>query len=944
MPATLKFCGWDKSALDSAVSYLQHTVRQNEKTGTWDLSNLLMVVPSAQGGRKLLERLAAVAEKRVWIPPEIITPSRLPDKLYPSPRRSATPLVSQLVRMDTLRKADINFLGELVPNIPAENDLSSWWALAQEFGTLSRELAGYHLKLENLLEICSAKGIDLPRAARFEVLATLEDDYHRALSAKGLYDKQRCYLQAIEQSACHYDRPIVLLNTFDLLPVIQSMLRSSGGDITALVHAPQSHQQGFDDLGVLISSYWKNKHLHLDNKWILPVDSQTAQARAVAGNLENFPLGKTQNWEAVTVAMADEQGSSALQRELDFSDIPSRYAGGTSLGRTRPVLFLQALAEFAQDNRARFGHLSRLMRHTDVENYIQQLDSNVNWLAALDQYSSIHLLDLLDGSWPGNHEESQQLIDLYEKLQALLPDDCQVRKKWSQWSKAIADSLNHVYGSLMLDRRKEDDYQLILALETITAALVEVQDLASDFDGHRAVDDSVAQVTFSVAIKLLLKKLAGQSIAAFPDKGVSLVGPLELALDDAPILFVTGLNEGHFPSSHNADSFLPNHVRHAIGINDNQQRYARDFLLLAGAVHSKSQVVLLSPKRGVDGQPLNISRLLLACDHKTLARRVRKFYFEDGNSQGSLGDDLSLKPGTKNKFLIPRSEKDRKIDSLGVTAFRDYLSCPYRFYLKHVVKLQQVDDSAVEMDGAMFGSFLHQVLADFGKSKMADSTDVKLITSFLHEQLEAVSQNQFGNLLRPAVRVQLEQARRRLEYFAAEQAQLADEGWVIKQIEIKQNVTVQVDGQDFTLVGKIDRIDQHAQNGFRIIDYKTASKPKSPDKSHRKKIDGQQQWIDLQLPLYLDLVQELGLNQTGKIELAYFNLPDKQNQTGIDPADWDDQAIASARETRNRVIRHIRAGHFEISENLPQYENNDGISRICQDKAIDRQEILEQSK
>ena len=44
------------------------------------------------------------------------------------------------------------------------------------------------------------------------------------------------------------------------------------------------------------------------------------------------------------------------------------------------------------------------------------------------------------------------------------------------------------------------------------------------------------------------------------------------------------------------------------------------------------------------------------------------------------------------------------VTELPVTAFRDYLTCPFRFYLRRILKLQAADDSAAELDGAQFGS------------------------------------------------------------------------------------------------------------------------------------------------------------------------------------------------------------------------------------------------
>src|SRR5699024_8698276 len=108
--------------------------------------------------------------------------------------------------------------------------------------------------------------------------------------------------------------------------------------------------------------------------------------------------------------------------------------------------------------------------------------------------------------------------------------------------------------------------------------------------------------------------------------GVLVTGLLELSLDDAPILFITGMNEGNIPSSINSDPFLPNQMRTELGLQDNSKRYARDFVLLAGAVKNRENVSLIVPKAGDQGDPLAPSRLFFACSEKKTVERIQRFY------------------------------------------------------------------------------------------------------------------------------------------------------------------------------------------------------------------------------------------------------------------------------------------------------------------------------
>ena len=78
---------------------------------------------------------------------------------------------------------------------------------------------------------------------------------------------------------------------------------------------------------------------------------------------------------------------------------------------------------------------------------------------------------------------------------------------------------------------------------------------------------------------------------------------------------------------------------------------------------------------------------------------------------------LSPDPAT-SAFTVPTPQVRRtKLERIPVTQFKDYLACPYRYYLRHVCKLRVVNDSARELDGGAFGRLLHRVLGAFARDE-----------------------------------------------------------------------------------------------------------------------------------------------------------------------------------------------------------------------------------
>ena len=91
MPLHRVFLGWDGPFLPRAVQWLRDRF---ERHGELDLSGVLVAVPGARAGRRLIELLADPAEPALN-PPRVITAGRLPEALYETPITCADPLTSR---------------------------------------------------------------------------------------------------------------------------------------------------------------------------------------------------------------------------------------------------------------------------------------------------------------------------------------------------------------------------------------------------------------------------------------------------------------------------------------------------------------------------------------------------------------------------------------------------------------------------------------------------------------------------------------------------------------------------------------------------------------------------------------------------------------------------------------------------------------------------------
>jgi hypothetical protein len=198
--------------------------------------------------------------------------------------------------------------------------------------------------------------------------------------------------------------------------------------------------------------------------------------------------------------------------------------------------------------------------------------------------------------------------------------------------------------------------------------------------------------------------------------------------------------------------------------------------------------------------------------------------------------------------------------------------------------------------------------------------------------LDDVTRDVFGKRPLPAVRVQIELIRARLESFADWQAGWIAKGWLIKNVE--ENVRDEqapflVDGEPMFLRGRIDRVDVHRETGqYVVIDYKTGDAAKKPDQTHRKR----DEWVDLQLPLYRYLLPALEIEHES-VALGYVVIPKDVSRTGERLADWTVDDLSSADETAEEVVRSIRRGAFG-NMTLPPPAFFDEFAAICQDNVF----------
>jgi hypothetical protein len=910
------FLGGAGPALHAAVDWL---IREHAGAES-DLGDVLIAVPGGRAKRRLEELLAQRSAGQALVPPTIVTLGGLADRLLPETTEPvAGRLATVLVWATVLREAEEELIREVVPQSPMRDDWPGWWALAEQVAMAADELGAHRLLISDVPEQSNHPG-DL---ARWEALSNLHARYEARLSEQGKSDRHRVRLEAIDAGACRCVNKVVLLGLADLQPVLSAMLACLKSPVIALIVADETDAAGFDRFGGLVADYWSKRDIPVDDDAIVVSDQPSDQAASVLDTVRGWAEQEPTSADEITVGLGDARLAGPIERTLSLAGLPVRSAAGQPMGGARPVQLLKATAAFA--NGQRFDTLATLLRHPDAEAAIakQTGEPTRAWLTLLDRYATDHLAARPVGGWLGEQAESMEAV--YRAACALIPDESGALRQLNDWAEPIAQVLRGVYGQQMLQRYAEHDRVLVVALEQIADALQDVAGIDPEIAPH---------CTFSQALTLLVNEVSRKAI---PDPGgsaaIELVGYLELLLDDAPRMILTGMNEQHVPEPPRVSPLLSEGIRRGLGLTDDAHRLARDGYALSTMLSWRDGMRLIVGKRSVEGDPLLPSRLLLKTNDDTLVARIQRFAEE----HDTVSAPMLLTPGKHDRFLLPMPLlPPEPITSLRVTAFKDYLACPYRFYLRHVLKLEPLNDESIELSARWFGTLAHEALRILAGDDLRVVTNRDTITQRLGCALDTSFAKRFGDDPPVAARIQVEQLRYRLQAYAATHAELIGQGWRIEHEEKTRRAEVIVDGQPFTIRGQIDRIDAHPDHGHRIIDYKTSDTAKRPEQTHLKTIDGQRQWVDLQLPLYLDLAAELGVDASA--QLGYINLPKKTADTAFALAKWDADLLTAAREQRDFVIRQVRAGVFWPPKLPPVYD--DGLAGVCGDEVADRVALI----
>ncbi|MBL8539837.1 MAG: PD-(D/E)XK nuclease family protein [Betaproteobacteria bacterium] len=361
------------------------------------------------------------------------------------------------------------------------------------------------------------------------------------------------------------------------------------------------------------------------------------------------------------------------------------------------------------------------------------------------------------------------------------------------------------------------------------------------------------------------------------------------ALREFDGVILLGCDARQFPAGAGATLFFNQSVRRELGLptrEDELEDVRRQLLALVAATPE----VFVTWQAQVDDEPNLVSPYFarleafseLAFGHglRTAPSSILPAARVAGATQDSALPEVAGPPAPAAADLVP--------PQVSVSAWASLVACPYQFYARHLLKLNELDEVREEIEKRDYGELVHAVLQRFhGRHARVSTAD----RGELAQELAAISDEVFAPLLaRNYLAVGwLTRWRVLIPAYLDWQAAREADGWQFAAGEqTRQVVLTLAGGGSVTLRGRLDRIDQRATaEGLEcaVLDYKT----QSVEVLRRKVRDAGE---DVQLAAY-------ALLQEGVADAAYVSL-DKGKVAAVPPE--GDPAVLAA-DDRQRMVR-----------------------------------------
>lgn len=486
--------------------------------------------------------------------------------------------------------------------------------------------------------------------------------------------------------------------------------------------------------------------------------------------------------------------------------------------------FLQHLFVFqknikSNNNGIYFWSLSRLLNSELIKIIFtnQELKYLFNWRNELIKKSTYYIST-------DEYKNIEEHVDIKEFL-------CIISEKWNSSFDCIYSIKNLL--SMIHKKIKDRDNTYFISNQISIAGRI-INKIGLLLDKY----EQIIQISY---IETLYKQSASEVSINLKGThgGLQIMGLLETRNLDFKTVHILSVNEGILPQSKSANSLIPFDLRKHHGLptyNNKQAVYAYHFYrLLQNAQKINIYYNTLADGMGEGESSRFIKQILHEMPSKNPNVNIKeKVYKSPCNNKAEVKDLQVIKTDDVYEKIINKLSfvSDNHKSGLSPTSISCYLTCPLKFYLQYIEKIN--DETPNELiQSNVIGTIIHATLENlyryFEDKEITLEVYQDIYKKYFQESLnKALKDNNFPNGL-PKTGFNYLSSKmmdKMINNFINQEIKFLKENKSMKIIGLEQKLFYSFDLPELktrvNLLGNADRIDQ-VGNIVRIIDYKSGS-------------------------------------------------------------------------------------------------------------------------
>ncbi len=891
----------------------------------FDLSELTIILSSKRSQRRLLEILSEkCTNKNILLsPPIFLTPKSFckvfAEQFVNIPIASTIEQTIAWVNAAGKCEEAINSILVKSNKLPQERD---FFRVAQLIMPLHKTLSGENLSIDQISRSPLIEDFEEEKK-RWLAIAEIEKEYHNELEKNNLIDPYKAILKAINLADSN-PKPVFnnlfAVNVVDSFNLFGKALQTQNENLTIISYGDKEY---FDDLGFLKTTNPKleNDLINFQINSIRFLNSPNEQADEILNIISDHT--ENRGYGDFVISAPDSQTHRPTIQVLESASIKCHNAAGISFKETETGCLLSSLADCLEKDGCEMESFFELINHPLIENLIIK-NFKINSIELYNKLSNKifrkvckHKIEIIDEKTFHffNDEQYPLIKQIPEFILQEIISPLSIKSKIIDWPNKINNVFKKIFAPTFILPNNNNISVHQDALDKWMQLSDEI--VSSRIPWNESCDGKTAILRFQSLLKntALIPKPTGPVI--------DITGWLEIALDDSPIIIVAGFNEGIVPEKFSADPFLPNSLREKLNLPNYNSRFLRDKYLTKCITEKTGNSYFIAGRRSAENDPLKPGKIFFCRDFENQAKILKQFYAPEKNEQKNneletqsiKNADCNQHFGSINMHTSLEIPKDHELNtnflnSLSVTAINDYLTCPFKFYLKRIQKIYAPDVFSNELEGLDIGNIIHHIIyknIEFIHSEENDDTTAQMLIEDLNNTLIEL----YGKPLNPIIQIQQENLVRRLKAFVPAFRGIFT-GWEIMKNDENTNMAeytifpeLEIDGEKVRIKGVVDLIEKNNENIFRIIDFKTGSTAKRKNDVFASK---KEQWKDVQLILYaLWFSQKYGFEP----EIAFFNIPPDAEKIKYETIEFEDEEIEKAISFVENILKTI------INEKIP---------------------------